>query len=156
MGRKDSENVGYSYPLRNGKGLGSTAEGTREGDTSVFAAPSEHKEWHRSQDSSGSPRWSSGHRGENTTRGDWEVSGQMGPGSAWCFFFCSVCSCSGTKKTEGQIWNSCYMSMCVCRGAVGEGKANSNVWSCSTCGRVEELHFLAVDPELLVLLFASA
>lgn len=122
LGRKDLENLGYSYPLRNRKGLYGTAEGMSEGDTSVCSTMRAQRMAQVPGIFSGSPKWSSGHMGENTRRGDGEVSSQMGSGSALCFFFCPFCSCSGTKKTEGQIWNSCYMSMC--RGAVGEGKVN--------------------------------
>lgn len=76
-------------------------------------------------------------------------------GSAMFFFSWPFCTCSGHQKmTEGQIWNAWCMSVCL-QERDGEGKATYTVWPFSTCSEVRGLHFVALDPELLALLFAS-
>lgn len=54
----------------------------------------------------------------------------------------------GRASLEGMV------GVCVYKGALGERKSKHTVCSFPPPGEVGEPHFLAVDPELLALLFA--
>lgn len=113
--RKDLENLGYLCLLRSRKGLPSIAVGTEQGSCRLL----------------GSVVW-----GMKNSTGCWNLFlvtpvvfrscqresqmrrlGSQQLNGAWLslsFFSCPFCSCSGQQTTtEGQIWNSWSMAVCV-------------------------------------------